>query len=144
MKKILVTALIGASLLAACVVAPSGRHGRGGQGGVMIAPLLPSVVVFDAEPYYYQEGYHYHYVNNTWYYAKSRNGPWRDLPRDRYPREVKYKGRGGGHDHDNRRDGNRHDDNRRDNDRRYDNQRDDDRNYDNQFYNHSRDDDHRR
>ncbi len=133
MKKILVTALIGASLLAACVVVPTGRHGRGGQGGIMIAPLLPSVVVLDTEPYYYQEGYHYHYVNNNWYYAKSRSGPWADLPRDRYPREVKYKGRGNGRDRDYRRDDNRN----------YDNRRDGNRNYDDHPYDNRRDDDQR-
>jgi hypothetical protein len=95
MKKMMMTTLIGVSLLAACAVVPvgGGHRGRGGGGGAVIVPLLPPVVVFDVEPYYVQGGFHYHYVNDRWYYARSRSGPWTDLPRDRYPREVRYKNR---------------------------------------------------
>lgn len=114
MKKILIATLIGVSLTA-CAVVPAGRHGRGG-GEVMLVPLLPSVVVLDVEPYYYQDGYHYHYNNNRWFYSRSRSGPWTDLPRDRYPKEVRFKGR----DHQGKGDRNH-------NDRGHDNRDRDDR-----------------
>jgi len=62
--------------------------------GVVVVPALPAVVVLEAEPYYVQAGYHYHYLNDGWYYSRSRSGPWISLPRDHYPKEVKYKGGG--------------------------------------------------
>lgn len=105
MKKVILSTLIAASLLTACAVVP-GRHGQ-----PVIVPLLPPVVLFDAEPYYVQGGFHYHYLNNRWYYARSRSGPWLDLPRDHYPKEVRFKDR----DRDRNEGGG---DNRRDNDRR--------------------------
>lgn len=111
MKRIVITILIGISL-AACVAVPTGRHGHG--GGVMVVPLLPSIVVLGAEPYYFQDGYHYHYNNGRWFYARSRSGPWVDLPRDHYPKEVRFKERDRDHDRDHDRD--------RDRDRSYDNQ----------------------
>ena len=72
-------------MMAGCLVEP------GRRGEVSMAPLLPPVVVLEAEPYYYHEGYHYYYHDNGWYYARSRKGPWVALPRDHYPREVRYK-----------------------------------------------------
>ena len=85
--------LILSFMLAGCLVAPGPRG-----GGVVMVPALPPVVVLETEPYYVQGGYHYHYQGNAWYYSHSRSGPWAPLPRDRYPREVKY--RDGGHDRD--------------------------------------------
>lgn len=76
-----------------CLVVP-GRHGQ----PVLLAPPLPPIVVFDTEPYYVQSGYHYHYQNDGWYYSQSRNGPWVSLPRDRYPKEVRYRDGRSGHD----------------------------------------------
>ena len=112
MKRILIAMLIAVSLLTACVLAPEGGRGHR-SGGVVIAPLLPPVVVLEAEPYYFYEGFTYHYTNDRWYYSQSRRGPWAELPRDRYPKEVRYKGQHGkqnrdrdrerGRDHDNRR-----------------------------------------
>ena len=67
------------------------RHDTGPRLQVLIAPPLPSIVLFDTEPYYVQGGYHYHYQNNGWYYSRSRSGPWTSLPKDRYPREVRYR-----------------------------------------------------
>jgi hypothetical protein len=58
---------------------------------VVLAPPLPPIVVLGAEPYYAQNGYHYHYRNDGWSYSRSKRGPWLDLPRDRYPREVRHK-----------------------------------------------------
>ena len=81
--------LFAAFMLTACLVSP----GPGGYG-VMVAPPLPVVVEFDVEPYYYQSGYHYFYQNNNWQYSRDRNGPRMELPRDRWPKEIRYKGRG--------------------------------------------------
>lgn len=121
MKRILISTLIAGSLLTACVAVPGGH----GPGGVVIAPLLPPVVVLGVEPYYYYGDFHYHYTNGSWYYSRSRRGPWVALPRDRYPREVRFerhdrrqernqdyyrRDRNPGHD---RRDRDRYDDNSR-------------------------------
>ena len=80
-------------MFAGCLVAPGYRN-----EGVVVVPALPAIVVLGPEPYYVQEGYHYHYRNDGWYYSHSKGGPWAPLPRDRYPREVKYKDGGPGHD----------------------------------------------
>lgn len=86
-------------LFAGCLVGPRHRGHGVGMGppvAVVIAPPLPPLVVLSVEPYYVQDGYHYHYQNDRWYYSQSRQGPWFDLPRDRYPRQVEFKH--GGHD----------------------------------------------
>ena len=91
MKKLSIAVLSALFLFAGCAV------GTGYRGSdVVVVPALPSVVVFDTEPYYYHSGYHYHYQGNRWYYSNSRSGPWTELPRDRYPKEVRFKDR----DHD--------------------------------------------
>ncbi len=84
-------------LLGGCVVTPADR--------VVVAPALPVVVEFGAEPYYYQQGYYYYYDNNYWRYSHSRAGPWLDLPRSHYPKEIRYRGSRDGRDWD--RDGHR-------------------------------------
>ncbi len=78
-------------LSTACAVVPAGPPG---YGGVAVVPVLPPLVIFDVEPFYYYRGYHYHYRDNRWFYSRSRRGPWADLPRDHYPREFRYRGRG--------------------------------------------------
>ena len=88
MKRILPAVLLGVFLLVGCMVGP------GRRGGVVVVPALPSIVVLEAEPYYYHSGYHYHYQNDRWFYSNERSGPWVELPRDRYPKEVRFKGRG--------------------------------------------------
>ena len=80
-------------MLAGCLIVP-GYQGR----GVVLVPALPVVVELGPEPYYVQDGYYYYYQNNAWYYAHSRGGPWVVLPRDRYPKEVKFKDRDAGRD----------------------------------------------
>ena len=89
-------------MLAGCLMVP-GPHGN----GVVLVPPLPPIVVLDAEPYYVHEGYHYYYRNDGWYYSQSERGPWVDLPRDHYPREVRFKNGGGdrdeGRNHENER-----------------------------------------
>ena len=91
MKSLLVAVPFAVFLFVGCMVAP-GRRGS----GVVVVPALPSIVVLEEEPYYYQGGYHYYYQNDRWSYSNSRSGPWVELPRDRYPKEVKFKGKGKG------------------------------------------------
>jgi hypothetical protein len=89
MKRISLAVLLGVFLFVGCVVGPGPRG-----SAVVVVPALPSIVVLESEPYYYQGGYHYNYRGDRWYYSNSRSGPWEELPRDRYPREVRYKDRG--------------------------------------------------
>ena len=91
MNRMLILAPLTALLLTACVVAPD-HHGP----GFVVAPALPLIVELGVEPYYYQSGYYYYYNNDRWSYSTSRSGPWMDLPRSHYPREVRRGG--GGHD----------------------------------------------
>ena len=93
MYRMLFVALLAALLLTACVVAPAGRG-----PAYVVAPALPLIVELGAEPYYYHSGFYYYYHGNRWSYSHSRKGPWRALPRDRYPREVRHRGRGDRHD----------------------------------------------
>lgn len=83
-------ALLAALLLPACVVAPADR-----DYDMVVAPALPLIVEFDVDPYYYHGGFFYYYQDNDhlWRYSRSRSGPWHNLPRDRYPREVRFKHR---------------------------------------------------
>ena len=101
-------ALFAVVMLTACVLSP----GPGGYG-VQVAPALPAVVVLGAEPYYYQGGYNYYYQNDRWLYSTTKSGPWTELPRSHWPKEVRHKGRndrGGGSGHEDGRGG----ENRRD------------------------------
>src|SRR3990172_5862979 len=88
MKKLWFTLLLAVLLCTGCFVA-AGPHGA----GIGIAPPLPIVVEL-ADPYYVHGDFHYYYNNDRWYYSRSRGGPWIDLPRDRYPKEVRRKGKG--------------------------------------------------
>lgn len=83
-------------VLAACVMVPA-QHGE----GVVIAPALPAVVEL-VDPYYSYGGFIYYYHGDRWSYSKSRSGPWNDLPRDRYPRETRFRGRDERRDYDRR------------------------------------------
>jgi hypothetical protein len=80
-------ALLAALLLPGCVVAPAHHGGP----DVVVAPALPVVVELGVEPYYYHGGFYYYYHDRAWSYSRERAGPWRDLPRDRYPREIRYR-----------------------------------------------------
>jgi hypothetical protein len=86
---VLAAALFSAFLLGGCVVVP----GPGGSDTFLV-PALPDVVVLEQEPYYHYGGYQYYYRDDRWYYSRSRGGPWVELPRDRYPKETRFKGRG--------------------------------------------------
>ena len=89
MKSLSVAVLFAVFLFVGCVVGPGPRG-----SGLVVVPALPSIVVLEDEPYYFHGGYHYHYQNNRWFYSNSRSGPWAELPRDRYPKEVRFKDRG--------------------------------------------------
>lgn len=110
MKKIPYALIFVTFMLSACVVAT----GPGGQIGVAIAPPLPVVVELGSpgELYFYGN-YYYQHRDNDWYYSRSRSGPWDSLPRDRYPREVRYKGRAGDWDKDRNQDRGHNGDDRR-------------------------------
>lgn len=90
MSKLLMVNLLAVVLLAGCMIGP-GPHG---SGGIVVVPALPALVVLETEPYYQHGGYFYFYQNDRWSYSNSRGGPWIDLPRDRYPKEVRFKGQG--------------------------------------------------
>jgi hypothetical protein len=86
MKNLAIILLFVAFALTACLVSP----GPPGYGGVVVSPL-PPVVVLGADPYYHQNGYYYFYQNNSWRYSKSRSGPWMDLPRSHWPKEIRHR-----------------------------------------------------
>ena len=69
-----------------------GPHGE----ALFLAPPLPPRVILEDEPSYVQGGFHYHYRDGGWYYSHSRGGPWLALPRDRYPRETRFRHGGPG------------------------------------------------
>jgi len=98
MKRIVLTVLLAVFLLVGCLVVP-GRQGS----GVVLVPPLPSIVVLEAEPYYFHGGYYYFYQNDRWSYSNAKSGPWVELPRDRYPKEVKFKGANDGRGGDEKR-----------------------------------------
>jgi hypothetical protein len=82
-------AFFAAFMLSACLLSP----GPGGYG-VEVAPALPAVIELDvAQPYYYQSGYYYYYQGNRWQYSRARSGPWTELPRSHWPKEVRHRGR---------------------------------------------------
>lgn len=100
MKRNLFTAVFVMILLTGCILTAE-RRGR----GVTVVPALPKIVVLEVEPYYQQGDFFYYYQNSRWSYSNSRNGPWVELPRDRYPHEVRFK-KGGGSNSIERRDRN--------------------------------------
>ncbi len=74
-------------LLSACLVAPNRR------GGLEIIPFLPTIVEVDVDNHYAHNGYHYFHTNDRWYYASTRDGDRRELPRDHWPRETRHRDR---------------------------------------------------
>ena len=92
MKRLVLAALL-SCLLSACIVVP----GRGGPEVVAVPPL-PEIVELLDEPFYVQGGYWYYYQGDRWSYGHSRHGPWLELPRDHYPREVRFRNRERGYE----------------------------------------------
>jgi hypothetical protein len=86
MKKTAIVAAITAFLLAGCALGFN-RHGN-----LVVVPALPTTIEVDADQYYFQNGYYYHHDNNVWVYSQSRQGPWNNLPRSHYPKEVHFRG----------------------------------------------------
>jgi len=101
MYRMLIVAPLTALLLTACIVAPA-HYGS----GLVVAPALPLRVELGVDPYYYQSGYYYYYNDDRWGYSNSRSGPWVDLPRSHYPKELRFRDgadrRGGGRNNDRR------------------------------------------
>jgi hypothetical protein len=87
MKKFLPILIFVAVMCMACV-ATVRPHGA----SVAIAPSLP-VVVELSDPFYFYNGYYYYYHGDRWYYSQSKGGTWIDLPRNHYPKEVRFKGK---------------------------------------------------
>lgn len=120
MKIFFVVVLLVLLPLTACVITP----GPPGSGGITVTPL-PAVIELGDDPYYYQNGYYYFFNNNEWRYSQSRNGPWSDLPRSYWPKEIRHKKRDRDgdrqrdYDRDRQRDSDWDGDSRRDHDRRY-------------------------
>ncbi len=76
-------------VLLGCMVSPRPRSGYD------IIPILPVHVELDDDSHYSQDGYHYYYTNDRWYYAETRNGHRKELPRSHWPKETKRRGHGG-------------------------------------------------
>ena len=87
MKKLLLLVPILLLLDSGCLVEP--RRG----GGLEVIPALPAVVEVGPDAYYAYGGYHYFYDQDRWYYATSREGPRRELPRTHWPRETRRRER---------------------------------------------------
>jgi hypothetical protein len=88
MKSLVLVVLFAMFTLTACVVSP----GPPGYGGAVVSPL-PATVELGTDPYYFHNGYYYYYQNNNWRYSRSRGGPWTDLPRSYWPKEIRHRGR---------------------------------------------------
>ena len=84
-KKLFMAALV-APLLTACVIDPHYPYSEVG-----VVPVLPPLVEIGPSPYYLYGGFVYLYDNDRWVYSRSRSGPWTALPRDHYPREIRYR-----------------------------------------------------
>ncbi len=98
MKHLVLVALCVLFMLTGCVIAPAPPGYE-----VEVAPPLPPVVELGVEPYYFHGGYYYFYDHDQWRYSRSRGGPWRELPRSHWPKEIRRQGgehRGGEHMHE--------------------------------------------
>jgi len=83
MKSRLIITMALALMLSGCFIA----HRPG--GGMEVVPILPVIVEVDMDSHYEYNGYHYFYANDRWYYSNIRNGRRRELPRSRWPREIR-------------------------------------------------------
>jgi hypothetical protein len=89
MIRMIAVAFLASSMYLGCVFTPGPDYGE------EVAPPLPGVVVLDDGPYYHYRDYHYRYEHDRWHYSRERNGPWRELPRSHWPKEVRPGGGGG-------------------------------------------------
>lgn len=83
----IIAALLATLAVGGCICTP----GQQGYGVSISVPALPPLVVLDFEPFFFHSGFYYYFQGDRWSYSQSRGGPWRELPRDRYPREVRYR-----------------------------------------------------
>jgi hypothetical protein len=61
-------------------------------GGLVIVPVLPSIVEVGDDSYYAHNGYHYWYTGDRWFYSSSFSGPRMELPRSHWPQETRHRG----------------------------------------------------
>ena len=94
LSRMVLASLFVGSMLTACIVSPRG------DVGLLLPPPLPVIVDIGPEPYYSHQGYIYYYNDNRWQYSRDRRGPWTDLPRSHWPKEIRRSG--GGYEHDRR------------------------------------------
>ena len=59
--------------------------------GIVVAPLPPVYVVPDRHLYFYGSFYYYNWQGG-WYWSRHQQGPWHELPRDRWPSRVERRG----------------------------------------------------
>lgn len=88
MKYLILAFVFAALALTACVYTTD-QYGR---GGIVVSPL-PAVVEIGPDPFYYYNNTYYWYDNDSWRYSRSRSGPWTDLPRSYWPKEIRQRGR---------------------------------------------------
>ncbi len=84
MKRLVLALLFATSILTGCVIAPAPPGYE-----VEVAPPLPAVIELGVEPYYFSNGYYYFYDNDRWHFSHERHGPWRELPRSHWPKEIR-------------------------------------------------------
>jgi hypothetical protein len=100
MMRMTAVAFLASLMFTGCVFTPAPYYGED------VAPPLPAIVELDSGPYYYYGNYHYRYENERWHYARDRKGPWSELPRSHWPKEIRHRegdGRGGEFRHENER-----------------------------------------
>ena len=87
MKKRFLIIIVMAFMSVSCVTTVGHRGSY-----VAIAPPLP-VTVESVDPYSYYTygGFYYYYHGDRWYYSRSKSGRWIDLPRNHYPKGLKFK-----------------------------------------------------
>jgi hypothetical protein len=90
MMRMIAVAFLASSMFIGCVFTPGPYYGE------EVAPPLPDVVVLDSGPYYDHGNYHYRYEHERWHYAREKNGPWQELPRSHWPKEIRQGGEGHG------------------------------------------------
>lgn len=90
LMRVLAAAFLAALLCAGCIITPAPDYRE------EIAPPLPAIVELDGGPYYHYRNYHYRFQNDRWHYSREMKGPWRELPRSHWPREIRRGGAGEG------------------------------------------------
>ncbi len=66
--------------------------------GIIVQPLPPVYVVPGRHVYFYGNAYYYNW-GGGWYWSRHQQGPWQELPRDRWPSRMDQHGDGPGQGH---------------------------------------------